>query len=252
MKQLILLMEFLLLALKLMLLTLQILNKLGESVIVAFIVYSTNSPPQLVPKDLQQIHPDDIEKMDLRWQMPMLTMREKRAPRNQDKKNKESSRRSVHVETSTSTALVSCDDLGGFDWSDQAEEGPNYALMAFLSSSPDLEESNDSICSKSCLETIELLKSQNDQLLKDLKKSKLIVLGNFMPSTLDLSFTGLDEFVNELVVENCKVMSSEEEPKGNPQINLQDQGVIDSGCSRHMTGNMFYLIDYEEILMSRQ
>ncbi|GJX42061.1 hypothetical protein Tco_0257051, partial [Tanacetum coccineum] len=28
---------------------------------------------------------------------------------------------------------------------------------------------------------------------------------------------------------------------GNPQMDLQDQGVIDSGCSRHMTGNMSYL-----------
>ncbi|GKC44034.1 hypothetical protein Tco_1061756 [Tanacetum coccineum] len=37
------------------------------------------------------------------------------APRNQDNKNKESSRRSVPVETSTSTALVSCDGLGGYD-----------------------------------------------------------------------------------------------------------------------------------------
>ncbi|GKB08572.1 hypothetical protein Tco_0836884 [Tanacetum coccineum] len=71
-------------------------------------------------------------------------------PRNQDNKNKESSRR---------------------------KEWPNYALMAFLSSSPDSEVSNDSICSKSCLETVELLKSQNDQLLKDLKKSELMVLG---------------------------------------------------------------------------
>ncbi|GKD44713.1 hypothetical protein Tco_1269358, partial [Tanacetum coccineum] len=26
-----------------------------------------------------------------------------------------------------------------------------------------------------------------------------------------------------------------------------NQGVTDSGCSRHMTGNMSYLIDYEEI-----
>ncbi|GJY33174.1 probable RNA-dependent RNA polymerase 3 isoform X1 [Tanacetum coccineum] len=33
---------------------------------------------------------------------------------------------------------------------------------------------------------------------------------------------------------------------GNPQIDLQDQGVIDSGCSRHMTGNMSYLTDYED------
>ncbi|GJU43219.1 hypothetical protein Tco_1200485 [Tanacetum coccineum] len=34
---------------------------------------------------------------------------------------------------------------------------------------------------------------------------------------------------------------------GNPQMDLLDQGVIDSGCLRHMTGNMSYLIDYEEI-----
>ncbi|GJY19145.1 putative ribonuclease H-like domain-containing protein [Tanacetum coccineum] len=35
--------------------------------------------------------------------------------------------------------------------------------------------------------------------------------------------------------------------QGNPQIDLQDQGLIDSGCLRHMTGNMSYLTDYEEI-----
>nr|GEV69239.1 hypothetical protein [Tanacetum cinerariifolium] len=34
---------------------------------------------------------------------------------------------------------------------------------------------------------------------------------------------------------------------GNPQMDLQDQWLIDSGCSRHMTGNMSYLTDYEEI-----
>ncbi|GJU94522.1 ribonuclease H-like domain-containing protein [Tanacetum coccineum] len=162
----------------------------------------------------------DMEEMDLRWQMAMLTMRarrflknigrkltvngnetigfdkskvecynchkrghfarECRAPRNQDNKNKESLRRSVPMEISTSTALVSCDGLGGYDWSDQAEEGPNYALMAFSSSSPDYSTP---------------------------------YTGNFMPPTLDLSFIGLDEFVNKPVVENCKAMSSKEEPK---------------------------------------
>nr|GEW52692.1 hypothetical protein [Tanacetum cinerariifolium] len=90
-----------------------------------------------------------------------------------------------------------------------------------------------------------------------------------MPPTPDLSFTGLDEFVNKPVVENCKAKSSEEEPKalkknddaliieeyvsdneeeeGNPQMDLQDQGVIDSGCSRHTTENISNLINYEEI-----
>ncbi|GJY98708.1 ribonuclease H-like domain-containing protein [Tanacetum coccineum] len=329
------------------------IDNLSDAVICAFFASQPNSP-QLVHKDLQQIHPNDVEEMDLRWKMAMLTMRvrrflknigrkltvngnesigfdkskvkcynchkrghfarECRAPRNQDNKNKESSRRSMPVETSTSTALVSYDGLGGYDWSDQAEEGPNYALMAFSSSSPDSEVSNDSICSKSCLETVKLLKSQNDQLLKDLKKSELMVLGyktglesveeklevykanesiylqdikglkfeihigeitirelkkkleivqkekdgiqlnvdkfehaskslnkliecqivdnckkglgyenynavpppytgNFMPLTPDLSFTSLDKFVNELVVENSKAMYSEEEPK---------------------------------------
>ncbi|GJX94099.1 putative ribonuclease H-like domain-containing protein [Tanacetum coccineum] len=35
--------------------------------------------------------------------------------------------------------------------------------------------------------------------------------------------------------------------QGNPQQDLEDKGVIDSGCSRHMTGNMSYLTDFEEI-----
>ncbi|GJZ75278.1 hypothetical protein Tco_0639743 [Tanacetum coccineum] len=402
------------------------INNLSDVVIYAFFASQPNSP-QLVHEDLQQIHPDDMEEMDLRWQMAMLTMRARRflknterkltvngnetigfdkAPRNQDNKNKESSKRIVPVETSTSTALVSCDGLGGYDWSNQAEEGPNFALMAFSSSSPDSEVSNDSICLKSCLETVELLKYQNNQPLKDLKKSELMVLGyktglelveekvevykanesiylqdikglnfeihigeitirelrkkldivqkekygiqpnvdkfehaskslnkliecqivdnckkgfgyenynavpppytgNFMPPTPDLSFTSLDKFVNEPIVENCKAMSSEKEPKvvrkyndapsteewvsddeeedvsqpktgnkivrpsivkkelvkskqqtkttrktvkqGNPQMDLQDQGVIDSGCSRHMIGNMSYLTDNKEI-----
>ncbi|GJY25588.1 ribonuclease H-like domain-containing protein [Tanacetum coccineum] len=407
-----------------------------DAIIYAFLDSQPNNP-QLAHEDLQQIHPDDLEEMDLRWQMAMSTMRarrflknidrkqtingnesvgfdkskvecynchkkghftkECRALKNQEYKNKESTRRIVPVETSTSTALVLCNGLGGYDWSDQAEEGPNYALMAYSFSSSDLEVSNNSNCSKSCLKTIETLESQYDQLHKDFKKSELMVLaykfglesveekhevykanesiysldikivdnckkglgynvvpptytGNFMPPTLDLSFAGLDEFVNKPVVENRKsdeevskvvrksndsliikdwVSGSEEEnvsqtktekkivkpsidkikfvkpnqqektarktikqvkkhrpkavvnaarpkavvnvvkgnnvnavkasacwvwkPKtkvldhGNPQIDLYDQGVIDSGCSRHMTGNMSNLTNYEEI-----
>ncbi|GJV83936.1 putative ribonuclease H-like domain-containing protein [Tanacetum coccineum] len=34
---------------------------------------------------------------------------------------------------------------------------------------------------------------------------------------------------------------------GNLQMDLQDKGVIDSGCSRHIIGNISYLTDYEEI-----
>ncbi|GJT98358.1 putative ribonuclease H-like domain-containing protein [Tanacetum coccineum] len=34
---------------------------------------------------------------------------------------------------------------------------------------------------------------------------------------------------------------------GNPQYTLQDQGIFNSGCSRHMTRNKSFLIDYQEI-----
>ncbi|GJZ48545.1 hypothetical protein Tco_0602377 [Tanacetum coccineum] len=177
MKQLILLMEFLLLALK-----------LSDVVICVFFSSKPNNP-QLENEDLQQLHPDDLEETDFRWQMAMLTMRARRFLKNTGRritvngnesiafdKNRESSRRSVPVEITTSNALVSCDGLG-YDWSDQAEEGPtNYALMAYSSSSSDSEVSNDSTCSKSCLETVEVLKSQYEQLLKRFEKYELMVV----------------------------------------------------------------------------
>ncbi|GJU08150.1 ribonuclease H-like domain-containing protein [Tanacetum coccineum] len=153
--------------------------------------------------------------MDLRWQMAMLTIRarrffkntgrkvtingneyvgfdkskvecynchkkgyfakECRAPRNQDYKNKKNTRRTVPVETSTSTALVSCNGLGGYDWSNQAEEGPNYALMAYSSLSSD-SEMDIVLAYKSGLELVEekleVYKANESIYLQDIKVLK--------------------------------------------------------------------------------
>nr|GFA06474.1 hypothetical protein [Tanacetum cinerariifolium] len=82
-------------------------------------------------------------------------------------------------------------------------EGPSYALMTFSSSNSDSK----------------LIECQIvDNCKKRLGYENYNVvpppyIGNFMPLTPDLSFTGLDEFVNKPVVENCKAKSSEEEPK---------------------------------------
>nr|GFA56227.1 hypothetical protein [Tanacetum cinerariifolium] len=35
--------------------------------------------------------------------------------------------------------------------------------------------------------------------------------------------------------------------RGHPQQALKNKGIVDSGCSRHMTGNKAYLDDYQEI-----
>ncbi|GJR59884.1 putative ribonuclease H-like domain-containing protein [Tanacetum coccineum] len=128
-----------------------------------FIILLAPSIPQLNNEDLQQINPDDLEEMDLRWNIAMLTMRarrflkntgrkldmankerirfdkskvecfncqkrghftrECRAPRNQDSRNREPTRRTVPVEKTTSNALVSQYDSFSYDWSDQAEKG---------------------------------------------------------------------------------------------------------------------------------
>nr|GEZ17758.1 ribonuclease H-like domain-containing protein [Tanacetum cinerariifolium] len=145
------------------------------------------SSHQLVHEDLEQIYLGDMEEMDLRWQMAMLTMRtrrECRAPINQDNKQKESSRRSMPVEKPAFTALASCDDLGGYDWSDQAEEEssgivPLVEYNKFVSQhkrAPKLKRKNSKRPRK-LKKTVNHLKSQNEQLLKDLKKYELMVLG---------------------------------------------------------------------------
>nr|GEW43026.1 hypothetical protein [Tanacetum cinerariifolium] len=98
-------------------------------------------------------------------------------PTENKKESRQAPRRNVPVEDTTLNSLVTqCDGLG-YDWSDQAEDGPtNFALMAYTSSS-----------------------------------------------------------------------SSNLDTEGNPQFTLHDQGIIDNGCFRHMTGNKSFLIEYEEI-----
>ncbi|GJZ91665.1 uncharacterized mitochondrial protein-like protein [Tanacetum coccineum] len=273
------------------------IDNLSDAVICAFFASQPNSP-QLVHEDLQQIHPDDMEEMDLRWKMAMLTMRarrflrntgrkltvngnetigfdkskvecynchkrghfarECRAPRNQDNKNKESSRMSVLVEISTSTALVSCDGLGlesmeeklefykknesvyveninGLKWDIQVGEITIRELRKKLEK---IQKEKDSIqfnvdkfenASKSLNKLVECQIIDNCKKGLGYEKYNAVpppYIGNFIPPTPDLSFTGLDEFIIKPVVENRK--SDEEEPK---EVRKNDDDpIIEEGC----------------------
>ncbi|GKG01901.1 hypothetical protein Tco_0306606, partial [Tanacetum coccineum] len=60
---------------------------------------------------------------------------------------------------------------------------------------------------------IETTKKEKDGIQLNVDKFENASKRNFMPPTPDLSFTSLDKFVNEPVIENSKAMSSKAEPK---------------------------------------
>ncbi|GKA30746.1 hypothetical protein Tco_0717051 [Tanacetum coccineum] len=146
----------------------------AHDIAYSFLAQPTTSP-QLKNEDFQQIDGDDLEELDLRWQVAMLTVRvnKSNAPTNE----------------SSSHALVAKDGLGGYDWSNDFEVEPvNYALMAIYSSSS--SSSSDSRRSSDDEHIPE-----NDIFSKNgYKAVPPPITGNFLTPRADISFAGLDEY----------------------------------------------------------
>nr|GEV14979.1 uncharacterized mitochondrial protein AtMg00810-like [Tanacetum cinerariifolium] len=159
---------------------------------------NVNLNTQLDNEDLKQIDVDDLEEIDPRWQLAMLTMRARRFLQN--------TRRNLGDNRVTTI---------GFDMSKsyQAEEEPaNFSLMVITSSS-----------------------SFSDNEVSDLEDESEPNDPQSVSSFVQIS-------------EHVKPSGHSVQPvKGNPQYALQDKGVIDSGCSLHITGNMSYLFDFQEL-----
>ncbi|GKE25000.1 hypothetical protein Tco_1436512 [Tanacetum coccineum] len=106
-------------------------TNLSDTTIYAFLANQPNGS-QLVYEDLEQIHEDELEEMDLKWQLALLSMRERIDLRNQDNRNRnqDSSRRTVNVEETSSKAMVVINGAG-FDWSFMADEKFDEGYVAF-------------------------------------------------------------------------------------------------------------------------
>ncbi|GJX17548.1 hypothetical protein Tco_0218380, partial [Tanacetum coccineum] len=102
---------------------------------------------QLVHEDLEQLHDDDLEEMDLKWNMALLSMRARKFYQRTgrkiiidgsntagyDKSKVEcSSTKTIKIEDASEKAMCAIDGAG-IDWSDMAEEEiqANIALMGF-------------------------------------------------------------------------------------------------------------------------
>nr|GEV73765.1 retrovirus-related Pol polyprotein from transposon TNT 1-94 [Tanacetum cinerariifolium] len=111
--------------------------------------------------------------------------------------------------------LVSCDGLGGYDWSGQAKEAPNYALMAYTSTSLEsIEErlkffkTNES----AYLEDIKLLKDEikmKDIAIKELRRKLEVAQKEkegiqLTVEKLENASKSLNKFIDCQIVDNCK------------------------------------------------
>nr|GEW55785.1 reverse transcriptase domain-containing protein [Tanacetum cinerariifolium] len=267
--------------------TLPNVDSLSDVVIYSFFASQSNSH-QLDNEDLKQIDADDLEEMDLKWQMAMLTMRarrflqrtgrnlgvngtaaigfdmskvecynyhrrcyfarECRSPR--DTRNKDTQRRTVPVETSTSNALVSqcdgvvfdCYELNSSESDESVPTSPVHDSETTLNvfnvepsttkPTKDMSQSN-----RPSAPMIEDWVFDSEDESKVLTRFRLIPLNATKPVTTA---------VPQTIVKNQRPVQHVVN-KGNPQKALQDKGVIHSGCSRHMTRNISYLSDFEEI-----
>nr|GEY03858.1 retrovirus-related Pol polyprotein from transposon TNT 1-94 [Tanacetum cinerariifolium] len=181
----------------------------SNNVVYAFMVENPNGS-NLLQQDLEKIHEDDLEAMDLimrakryfqktrkkifinandtvRYDKSNVDCfnchkmghfaREYRAQRNQDARfrNEDNTRKQGNNEDTSSKVMIAIDGVG-FDWSDIAEElvQTNMALMAFL----DSEVNNDKSCTKTCLKNYETLKKQCDDLIVKLNQTEFTAATN--------------------------------------------------------------------------
>ncbi|GJS77638.1 hypothetical protein Tco_0727519 [Tanacetum coccineum] len=147
---------------------------------------------QLVHEDLKQIHEDDLEEMDLKWQLALLSMRTRRffqktrrkitingsdtAGYDKSKVECFNCHKSVNVEETSSKSMLAIDEAG-FDWSYMTDDEvpTNMALMAFSDSKiPDKSRKGLGFVSYNAVPPPPI--------------------GLFSPPNLDLSYSGLEEF----------------------------------------------------------
>ncbi|GJX56088.1 putative ribonuclease H-like domain-containing protein [Tanacetum coccineum] len=156
----------------------------------------------------------------------VIFARECRTPRVQESRNKEATRRTVPIEETTSKALVyQCDGLG-YDWSDQAKEGPtNFALMAYTSlgsssfSSSDPESRLNVVAYKVGLESVEAR-------LDVYKKNEAIFEVDIKILKLDVMLR--DNAITELRKKFEKAEKERDDLKLTLENEMSDSEVVDS------------------------
>ncbi|GKB18926.1 putative ribonuclease H-like domain-containing protein, partial [Tanacetum coccineum] len=265
----------------------------GDNIVYAFMVENLNGS-NVLHQDLEQIHEDDLEAMDLKWQLSLLSVRAKkyyqktgkkifingndiagydkskvecynchklghfarecRASRSKEDqfRNQDNTRKQGNKED-TSKAMLAIDGVG-FDWSDMAEEQvqTNMALMAFSDSEPEFKGyglENSKKESNIVKESDNSKENSDKSLVKELESQVNTVrprIVNTARSYRTPVNTVRPRVINTARQNRTSVNAARANGfnAGKPQHD--DKGFVDSGCSRHMTGNIAYLSDFKQ------
>nr|GEW27473.1 hypothetical protein [Tanacetum cinerariifolium] len=112
---------------------------------------------------------------------------------------------------------------------------PPY-IRNFMPPKPDLVFTDEHVVSESVTSLPGIAKSKVETSKLKLKTVRALIIKDWVSGSED---------ENKIETETKQIKPSF--AKGNPQQELQEKEVIDSGCSRHMTRSMSYLSEYEEI-----
>ncbi|GKA45157.1 hypothetical protein Tco_0737953 [Tanacetum coccineum] len=220
------------------------------------IVNGDSPPPKRTVDGVKQTYPPTTaERMDLEWQMAYADHGEPedyyidaegslvpQCKASRENRNRELVRRNVTVETTETKASVAQDGLE-IQASDKFKTGVGYDSQMVVSQVFDSQVNDKYKIGKRISDS----KDENETEFKSKQRK---------PSFAKIEFVKSNEHV-KTPGESVKKVENNNQAKyprkivklleGNPHLELQEKGVIDSGCSRHMTGNMSYPSDYEEI-----
>nr|GEX33332.1 ribonuclease H-like domain, reverse transcriptase, RNA-dependent DNA polymerase [Tanacetum cinerariifolium] len=155
--------------------------------------------------------------------------RECRAPKNQENRGREYGRKTVPVKNPTENALIAQDGI----------KGPPPYTGNYIPPKPDLMFIDEQVKS----ESMDVVSNVSSSAVKTVesKVESVDVKNKGVYSTVETKPVRKNNF-SPLIIEDWN-SDDERQPttKG-----VQGKKVIDSGCSRHMTGNKCYLIDYKD------